>query len=140
MTLEKLEGYIETNRAVDREIDTLIQRLGQGSELVLAARLGYYWIHESFSVYLKVNPETSAKRVYEDIVSGRRTGEQAESVLEVAQNIERRFASTKARYLREYGIDISNTRHFDLVIDTDDKTPEEVVAMIRKAYRAWRAK
>ena len=139
MTLEKLNTFIESNRAIDREIDTLIRRLGQGSELVLAARLGFYWIHESFSVYLKVDPETSAKRVYEDIVSGRRTGEQAESVLEVAQNIARRFESTKARYLRDYGIDISNTRHFDLVVDTDDKEPEEIVAEIRTAYKAWRA-
>ena len=72
MTLEKLETFVESNRAIDQEIDTLIRRLGQGSELVLAARLGFYWIHESFSVYLRVDPEISAKRVYEDIVSGRR--------------------------------------------------------------------
>ena len=109
------------------------------SELVLAARLGFYWIHESFSVYLRVDPDTSAKRVYEDIVSGRRKGEAGGSVLEVAENIERRFESTKARYMRDYGIDIGNTRHFDLVIDTDDRTPDEIVAEIRTAYKAWRA-
>ncbi|MEE4300686.1 MAG: DUF1538 family protein [Pseudomonadales bacterium] len=139
MTLEKLETFVESNRVIDREIDTLILRLGQGSELVLAARLGHYWIHESFSVYLRVDPEISAKRVYEDIVSGRRTGEHAESVLEVAEHIRRRFESTRARYLREYGIDISNTRRFDLVIDTSHRTPEEVVAEIRSAYKDWRA-
>ncbi|WP_439101145.1 DUF1538 family protein [Congregibacter sp.] len=139
MSLGKLDQFIESNRAIDREIDTLVRRLGQGSELVLAARLGFYWIHESFSVYLRVNPETSAKRVYEDVVSGRRTEEHAESVLEIAENIERRFESTKARYLRDYGIDISNTRNFDLVIDTTDRSPEEIVAEIRTKYKAWRA-
>ncbi|MEE4278353.1 MAG: DUF1538 family protein [Halieaceae bacterium] len=140
MTLDNLERFIESNRAIDQEVDTLIRRLGQGSELVLAARLGYYWIHDSFSVYLRVDPETSAKRVYEDIVSGRRKGEHAESVLEVAKNIERRFDKTKARYLREYGIDISNTRQFDLVVDTGDKAPEEVVAEIRAAFKIWRSR
>ncbi len=138
ISLDKLDRFIESNRLIDQEIDTLVRRLGQGDELVLAARLGFYWIHESFSVYLRVDPETAAKRVYEDIVSGRRKEEHAESVLEVAENLERRFESTKARYLRDYGIDISYTRHFDLVIDTDGKTPEEVVGTIRAAYRAWR--
>ena len=139
MSLDKLDQFIESNRVIDHEIDTLIRRLGQGSELVLAARLGFYWIHESFSVYLKVDPEISAKRVYEDVVSGRRVEEHAESVLEVAENIERRFESTKARYLRDYGIDISNTRNFDMVIETDEKSPEQIVAEIRSAYKAWRA-
>jgi cytidylate kinase len=139
ISLDKLDRFIESNRVIDQEIDTLVRRLGQGDELVLAARLGFYWIHESFSVYLRADPQTSAKRVYEDIVSGRRKEEHAESVLEVAENLERRFESTKARYLRDYGIDISYTRHFDLVIETDGKTPEEVVATIRAAYRAWRA-
>ncbi len=138
MSLDKLDKFIESNRVIDQEIDTLIRRLGQGSELVLAARLGFYWIHESFSVYLKVDPEISAKRVYEDIVSGRRSEEHAGSVLEVAENIERRFESTKARYLRDYGIDISNTRTFDMVIETDNKSPADIVAEIRTAYKAWR--
>ena len=59
-------------------------------------------------------------------------------MLEVAEHVRRRFESTRARYLREYGIDISNTRKFDLVIDTSDRTPEDVVAEIRTAYKAWR--
>ena len=138
MSVDRLNEYSHTNRVVDREIDTLIRRLGEGSDIVLDSRLGYYWIHESFKVYLAADPEVAAARVYEDIVRGVRKAEEAMSILDTRSRIEKEAESSRARYLRDYGIDIGNTNCFDLVIDTSDKSLKEVVALIRQHYRAWK--
>ena len=140
MSVEKLNEYTKSHRVIDQEIDTLIRRLGEGSEIVLDSRLGYYWIHDSFKVYLTVDWDIAARRIYDDIMKGRRKGEEAVTIIEASANIQKQSESTRARYFRDYGIDISNTSSFDLIIDTDNKTPDEVVALIREHYKNWQSK
>jgi len=140
MSVEKLNEYAKENRVVDQEIDTLIRRLGEGYEIILDARLGYYWIHDSFKVYLSADQDIAARRIYEDIVTGRRKGEKAVSVIEAAASIDAQNESTMERYFRNYGIDIGNTRPFDLIIDTNQKTLDEVVALIRQHYKKWQGR
>lgn len=137
MTVAKLNEFARSHRVVDDEIDTLIRRLGEGRELVLDARLGYYWIHDSFKVYLTVDQENAAHRIYDDITKGIRTAEKAGSILEANASMKQGAESERERYFRYYGVDINSTGSFNLVIDTNDKTPDEVVAIIRKEYRAW---
>lgn len=137
MSVEKLNEYAKSNRVIDQEIDTLIRRLGKGNEIVLDSRLGFYWIHDSFKVYLTADRDIAAGRIYEDVISGRRKGEQAMSIIEATTSIQEQSESTRARYFRDYGIDISNTSLFDLIVATDHKTPDEVVALIRKHYKEW---
>ena len=140
MSVEKLNEYARENRVIDREIDMLIRRLGLGNEIVLDSRLGFYWIHDSFKVYLAVDREIAARRIYEDIVEGRRKGEKAVSIIEAASSIQEQSESAMARYFRDYGIDISNTSSFDLIIETDNMTRGEVVTLIRKHYKKWLSK
>jgi predicted cytidylate kinase len=137
MTVEELNDYAGRNRAIDREIDTLIRQLGEGSEIVLDARLGYYWIHDSFRVYLTVDPDVAARRICDDINEGLRHEEGAGTIDQVIVGLRTQAESTRRRYLHDYGIDIDNTRNFDLIINTDDRTPAEVVQLIKEAYRKW---
>ena len=137
MTVTQLNDYAKDNNAIDREIDRLIRRLGEGSELVLDARLGYYWIHDSFRVYLQVDPDIAAHRIYADISEGQRYEDGATTLDQTIISLQRQAESTQERYFHDYGVDIKNTRPFDLVINTDDKTPEEIVALIKTSYREW---
>ncbi len=137
MTIDELNDYAKRNRIIDREIDTLIRRLGEGSEIVLDARLGFYWIHDSFRVYLTTDMDIAVKRIYDDVTQGKRTEENSTSIIESIVSIQKQTESAQERYFRDYGIDIRNTSVFDLIIDTDNKTPDEVVALIRKRYKEW---
>ncbi len=137
MTVNELNDFARSNRVVDREIDTLIRRIGEGSEIVLDARLGYYWIHDSFRVYLTVDPDIAAHRIYMDICNGRRYEDGAATIDQTIINMQKQAQSTQDRYFRDYGIDISNTNIFDLIIDSDDKLPDEIVTMIKRGYRTW---
>ena len=137
MSVDQLNDYAKKHPIIDREIDALIQRLGEGSELVLDARLGFYWIHASFRVYLTVDSDIAAKRIYDDIHQCGRTEESPASIVETITSIQKQAESTQGRYFRDYGIDISNTKSFDLIVDTNGKTPKEVVSVIRKEYKIW---
>jgi predicted cytidylate kinase len=137
MTVEQLNSYAKKNTVIDREIDTLIRQLGEGSEIVLDARLGYYWIHDSFRVYLQVDPDTAAHRIYRDIEDGKRFEEGATTINQTIIGLQREAETTRKRYLRDYGIDIDNTNPFDLIINTDERTEAEVVELIRDGYKSW---
>ena len=137
ITVEELNDYAIENSVIDREIDTLIRQLGEGSEIVLDARLGYYWIHDSFRVYLQIDPDTAAHRIYQDIEEGNRFEEGARTINQTIVSLQGQAESTRKRYLRDYGIDINNTKPFDLIIDTSGVPVEEVVNRIRKSYNAW---
>lgn len=137
MSVDRFNEFAKLHRIVDREIDALIRRLGEGDGIVLDSRLGFYWIHDSFKVYLTVDRETAARRICEDIIQGRRVGEQRVTISEAMTKIQEQSVSMMKRYFRDYGIDINNTNSFDLVIDTDNRTPDEVAALIRKRYREW---
>lgn len=137
MTVEELNDYASHNDVIDREIDTLIRQLGEGSQIILDARLGYYWIHDSFRVYLHVDPDVAAHRIYAEICEGQRYEEGATTIEQTIISMERQAESTQARYFEDYGVDITNTKPFDLVVDTDDKTPEEIAQLVKDGYRAW---
>lgn len=137
MTVEELNAYAKRNNVIDQQIDTLIRQLGEGNELVLDARLGYYWIHDSFRVYLQVDPDIAAQRIYADFNEDERNDEGATTIKQIAISIQNQVKSTQGRYFQDYGIDIGNTNVFDLLINTDDKTPEEVVNLIKKDFTTW---
>ena len=139
MSLEELDDFSRSSPVIDREIDKLIRRLGEGNEIVLAARLGYYWIHDSFKVYLTVDEETAARRVHEAVARSHKDGAEGVSVIEANDIARKQRREAAERYFRTYGIDTSNTNPFDLVINTDDSSPEEVAALIRRRYNEWQA-
>jgi len=67
-----------------------------------------------------------------------RTSENAGSVEEVRNSIDRRFASEQKRYAGLYGVNPTDPQNFDIVINTRHNDLKTVTAMVLAAYRAWR--
>ena len=53
---------------------------------------------------------------------------------EAADKLTLRREREKKRYYDFYGVDITDMDNYDLVVDTTDKTPEEVAEAIAQAY------
>jgi len=138
VSVEELNQIAEKHGGIDHEVDGLVQELGEtGSKLIIDSRLGYYWIHGSYKVYLTVDPRAAAERVLATSKKHARSGEEVASIEEAMRSIEHRFQSQKKRYHELYGIDITNTKPFNAVIDTTSKSQDEVVNEIVKGYREW---
>ncbi len=128
MTILELSRVAEEDDSIDREIDERSARLaGSGRSFVMDARLGWHFIPESVKVFLDVRPEIAASRVYG---AGRRTEKENVDLDATVLAIALRTQSERERYITYYGIDYLDPSHYDLVIDTSDVTPQEVVQTI----------
>ncbi len=120
----------ETDYNIDRELDRRQVEMAMAlPDCVLGSRLAIWMLSDAdLKVYLTATAETRAKRIL------RREGGTFEQ--RYKETVDRDNHDT-ARYLKIYGIDnTSAEKTADLVISTDDRTPEEIVSMIIKAVEA----
>ena len=121
----------EADDDIDRELDRRQVEMAMAEEnCVLGSRLAI-WMREKadLKVYLQATSETRAKRVLK---------REGGSLEERMAQTEMRDRNDSARYKRIYGIDNSDTSVADLVIDTDDRTPEEIVELISEKLSTLR--
>jgi cytidylate kinase len=131
----------KTDHTIDKQVDAYQQELAdKEDDFILDSRLGWYFIPESFKVFLEVPEEVAAERIMRDAEQNpNRQVEIIETKEDVIERIHHRVDSERKRYRDLYGIEDHFERsHYDLVIRTDQHNLEEVVAIIREAYEAWR--
>jgi cytidylate kinase len=88
---------------------------------VIDSRLGFHFLPQSIKIYLKVDRNEAAMRVMGD----QREEERWHSAEEGVRALETRQRSELARYTRLYGLDHTDPKHFDLVLDTTHLNAEE---------------
>ncbi len=131
----------KTDHTIDKQVDAYQQEIAKEKDnFILDSRLGWYFIPESFKVFLEVPEDIAAERIMQDAERNpHRNVEIIESKEDVIERIQHRVDSERKRYKDLYGIeDHFDRRHYDLVVRTDQHNLKEVVAIIREAYEAWR--
>jgi len=121
LTLDELNRLGERESFTDREVDEYQRRLGRsGQSCVVEGRLSWHFIPHSFKIFLDVNPEVGAQRIFQAVKNGRKqvNSRRYLSIDDVREAIQYRLASDGKRYLKYYGIDVISRTNFDLVIDT----------------------
>jgi len=131
MTTLELNEYAETHPEIDEEIDATFKSLSESSNLVVDSRMAWFFIPQSFKVYLKTELAVAINRISCD---GERINESYASIEEASAQIIARKESENRRYLELYGVDCADMSHFDLMIDTSLITPEQVVDTIIAGY------
>lgn len=114
----------ENDYDIDRELDRRqVEMALEEDNCILASRLAIWMLKDAdLKVYLTASVLTRAERIQ------KREGGDIEKRLE---ETERRDRNDSARYKAVYGIDNSNPGECaDIIIDTDDKTPEEICGII----------
>ncbi len=109
---------------IDRELDRRqVEMAMQEENCVLGSRLAIWMLEEAdLKIYLTASAETRAKRIL------KREGGSFE---ERYNQTVRRDANDSGRYMEVYGIDNSKAESVaDLIISTDDKSPDEIVDII----------
>ena len=127
MSILELSRMAEERADIDREIDARTVRLRDEDDFVMDARLGWHFLPESIKVFLEVRPEVAAQRIYR---AKRRSERENVDLTATKEAIESRTRSEVRRYREYYGIDYADHDHYDLVVDTSERTVEEVVSVI----------
>lgn len=143
LSLEELSKIAETDNGVtDKAIDDNSRAIREKSDIVLDSRLGFFFIPESFKVFLKLDPNIAAERILNDAKDNpnrlKETDTGFDSVESVVKSITDRRMSEQKRYQELYGIaDNTDPKHFDLVINTADIPLESVAIKIIEEYKKW---
>jgi len=126
MSLAEFGELAEVDPSIDEMIDGMILAAAmKDTEIILESRLSAHMLTKNnipaFRIYLEATPEIRIKRV------GLRDGE---SFDEVYRHMIERQSSEAKRYKMYYNIDIEDKSVYDLIINTDDLDPEQVVDRI----------
>ncbi len=136
MSIIEFQEHLNAHEEIDREIEKSAAIYAKEHDnLIIDARLGFYAVPHSFKVYLKVDLDEAAKRAYND--SLRKDTEQYESIDMAKKDIQYRYEQENMRYLKTYNVRRDDMSNYDLVIDTTNKSPEEVTNIILSQYKEW---
>lgn len=140
ITLAEYNTRAATQHSFDEKIDQVLRDLRNKNDIVIDSRLGFYWIPESFKVYLDLDIQVSTVRIFKDAMSNNmrtKGGELSSSLDQVAKQVKDRIDTEQSRFKNLYGIDPYNPSHFDLVIDTSRHSPQTVALTVFDTYRRW---
>ncbi|MCA9359720.1 AAA family ATPase [Candidatus Kaiserbacteria bacterium] len=140
MTLEEYNQKAETDHDLDDKVDEQLRALRDKKDIVVDSRLGFYWIPESFKVYLDLDLEIATARIFKDTVSNsmrKAVGTSSSSLSDVSRQVKERMLNEQSRFKAMYGVDPYNKNNFDFVIDTSRQNPQSVAIAVFDAYREW---
>ena len=122
MVLEKKEPWI--HQAVDKKTE----EIGKTEDnFVIDGWIAYHFIPHSFKVFLEVQPQIGAERIFNDT---REDEPHQETVEKTKENIQNRLINTQAGFKKAHDIDFLDTSNYDLIFDTSNLTKEEVINKI----------
>jgi CMP/dCMP kinase len=127
MTLREFNKLGEREDFTDKEVDEFQRELGKKDNLVINGRTSYYFVPGSVKICLIANPDERAMRVFRD---KDRQNETFGNLEDAKEKVLERDRSDTMRYRKIYGIDVSDRKNYDYVVDTSNLPVEQVVERI----------
>ena len=140
--LVKFNKIAENDPSIDKMLDDRNKEIGNMENIVLDSRLGFYFIPESFKVFLELDPSVASERILHDKNFNPNRSKESDGVFDTPESIKEkinfRLESERKRYKELYGIE-NHTGHenFDLVINTEKIPLEEVSKKVAEEYNKW---
>ena len=130
MSLEEFGIYCERHSDIDKQLDDHQLKILKRGNVIAEGRIAGWIAHrnniQALKVMLTADIETRAKRIVK-----REEGD----IEKRRQEILTRERSEAARYKKYYNINVMDMSIYDMVIDSADKTPEEIVDIIIKKIK-----
>ncbi len=136
MTIDELNKLGEKESWTDLDADEEQKKMGQTKDnIVIEGRLSWHFIPHSFKIFLTVDIPEAAKRSLENRAE-RKDEKPVASMAEAEAAIRERLASDKKRYLQHYGLNYTDPKNYDLLIDTTHLPIEQVVQQVVDKIKA----
>jgi len=138
LTLAELNKYAEkhpeTDVDIDKKVATKARQLAKKYPVIVEGRTQFYFIPESFKLYIKVNLNEGAKRIWQQMQSEKAKSARNEgkinSLTQLKKSIRQRVFSDKKRYQKYYGLDHTKKSNYDFVLDTSHLTKKQQITKI----------
>lgn len=129
LAFEDVQRQASTTHVFDFLTDLNLIRASLRPRVVVGSRLAAWLVDADLRVWLQASLETRASRIYQ------REREKAPSYEAVLYRTLQRDEQNRRRYLELYGIDINDHSDFDIIINTEKLTAEQVSSLIVAAAR-----
>jgi len=129
LTFEDIQAEAEQSRVFDYLTDLKLIRASLQPKVIVGSRLAAWLVDADLRVWLQAPLETRAKRIF------RREPDRYPSYEAVLYRTLQRDEQNRKRYLQLYGIDINDRSDFDIIINTEKLTAEQVSSLIVAAAR-----
>lgn len=137
MSVTEFGEYVENHPEIDMQIEkSAAEYAKEHKNIVIDAKMGWYAVPNSFKVYLKVNIDIAAKRAFND--PNRKRSENLPTLKDQKEDMIKRAKNDLLRYNKLYHVDRSDMSNYDLVLDTDNLSPQQVLQIIKQEYEKWK--
>ena len=137
MSITEFCEYLKDHPEIDRQIEKSATEYAKDhNNIVIDAKMGWYAVPESFKVYLKVDIDIAAARAFAD--PNRKRAENLPTVEAQKEDMIRRYKTDLERYFNLYNVHRNDMSNYDLIIDTSNLTPNEVLNKIKEEYEIWK--
>ena len=130
LTIDQLNEIGKKEDWTDLEADALTKKVGETeNNIIVEGWVAYHFIPDSVKVFLTCDMDTGSERVFKD--QDQRKDEAAKtSSQEIREILEKRMQESADRYQRLYNINYLDHKNFDLIIDTTQMGPDEVLQRV----------
>ena len=124
----------EKSAEFDLKYEEYQQNLKLTDNIILDSRLWFYAQPKAFKILLDVDEEIAWERIFK----AERSTDKHATKKHAVDEVKERNSSDEARYQKLYDVDLWNSNNYNLVIDTSERTPEEVLEIILKEFKAFK--
>jgi CMP/dCMP kinase len=140
LTLDEYNKMAIKNHHLDHEIDEELRNLRDVEDVVIDSRLGFYWIPESFKVYLDLDMDVATARIFKDSVTNELREYSTDpdySIQDVQRLVQARLDNEVYRFKTLYGVNPYSRNNFDLIINTSRHSPQTVALTVFDNFKKW---
>ncbi len=134
MTLAEFNKLGEKESWTDELVDNFQKKLTKKDKFIADGRLSWHFIPNSIKIFLLVNPEIGAKRIFLE----KRKEERYGSIKDETKSLKERTKSDIKRYSKLYGIkNVYNLKNYDIIVDTSDFSINEMKKKVEEALKKF---
>ncbi len=124
MTIHELNELGKKESWTDKEVDEYQRKYAEeNDDFIIEGRMSWYFIPDSIKIFLDAEPRERAKRLTER----HHEEENYESKEQALKALKERVENDKERYKKYYDVNPYDKTHYDILIDSTDTGPEELV-------------
>lgn len=137
VSIVEMNKIAETDQSIDKMVDDRTISLGKTMDnTIFDSRMGWYFVPDSFKVFVMVDLQEAGRRVYHDSL---RKAETYGDVRDAVKALYTRQSLEKERYGQLYGVNYYDLNNYDLVIDSTNASPAEIADEIIRRFEQYKS-
>jgi cytidylate kinase len=137
VSIVEMNKIAETDKSIDKMVDDRTIALGKSKDnTIFDSRMGWYFVPDSFKVFVMVDLAEAGRRVYNDSL---RKAETYQDERDAVKALYTRQSLEKERYGELYGVNYYDLDNYDLVIDSTSASPAAIAEEIICRFEQYKS-